>query len=96
MARRPYSYVILCFQSQDLDFFSGGSNCPAPFVEVMSECFSLSRTRLPWHHARHYCLGMGGDLATPSFIYALKTYILEREGEIFSRLKDGRSVNPLF
>nr|XP_027219834.1 uncharacterized protein LOC113812193 [Penaeus vannamei] len=59
----------------------GGSNCPAPFVEVMSECFSLSRTRLPWHHARHYCLGMGGDLATPSFLYALKTYILEREGD---------------
>lgn len=60
---------------------SAGADCPAPFVSVMGECFSLSKTRLPWHHARHYCLGMGGDLATPSFLYALKTYILEREGE---------------
>ncbi|XP_042882020.1 perlucin-like isoform X2 [Penaeus japonicus] len=59
----------------------GGAECPTPFVSVMGECFSLSRTRLPWHHARHYCLGMGGDLATPSFLYALKTYILEREGD---------------
>lgn len=58
-----------------------GADCPAPFVSVMGECFSLSKTRLPWHHARHYCLGMGGDLATPSFLYALKTYILEREGD---------------
>ncbi|KAK7082718.1 hypothetical protein SK128_026805, partial [Halocaridina rubra] len=56
------------------------SVCPYPFVKVVEECFYVSRTSLTWHAARHYCRGMGGDLATPSNLYGLKTHILEKRG----------------
>ncbi|XP_064117702.1 uncharacterized protein LOC135223127 [Macrobrachium nipponense] len=54
--------------------------CPYPFTKVVDECFYVSKTGLAWHPARHHCQGMGGDLAAPSNLYALKAHLLETRG----------------
>ncbi|XP_042879791.1 C-type lectin lectoxin-Phi1-like [Penaeus japonicus] len=53
--------------------------CPFPYVNVMGECFYLSKYKLNWDDARKYCLGMSGDLAVPALLYALKTYVIEEK-----------------
>ncbi|XP_068200535.1 perlucin-like protein [Palaemon carinicauda] len=54
--------------------------CPYPFTKVVDECFYVSKAGLAWHPARHHCQGMGGDLAAPSNLYALKAHVLETRG----------------
>ncbi|KAG7175180.1 C-type lectin-like 28 [Homarus americanus] len=54
--------------------------CPDPYSTVVGECFYLSPNQLSWHSSRHFCRGMGGDLATPRHLYALKAFITEKRG----------------
>ncbi|KAK8744663.1 hypothetical protein OTU49_000554, partial [Cherax quadricarinatus] len=54
--------------------------CPEPFTAVVGECFYLSPNTLSWHSARHTCRGMGGDLATPKHLYALKAFLTNERG----------------
>ncbi|XP_047496800.1 uncharacterized protein LOC125044267 [Penaeus chinensis] len=52
-------------------------DCPFPYANFMGECFYASKYKLKWHDARQYCLDMNGDLAVPTMLYALKTYVIE-------------------
>ncbi|XP_042865814.1 type-2 ice-structuring protein-like isoform X2 [Penaeus japonicus] len=52
--------------------------CPDPFVKVGSECFYLSDSGQVFGEARAVCLGLGGDLASPADVPALKDYIIDR------------------
>ncbi|XP_037783366.1 lithostathine-1-like [Penaeus monodon] len=51
--------------------------CPFPYANFMGECFYASKYKLKWHDARKHCLDMSGDLAVPTKLYALKTYVIE-------------------
>ncbi|XP_042211996.1 type-2 ice-structuring protein-like [Homarus americanus] len=48
--------------------------CPPPFRRVMNECFFPGKNPLTWDEARQHCRGMGGDLAAPEHLYALKSF----------------------
>ncbi|XP_063608909.1 macrophage mannose receptor 1-like [Penaeus indicus] len=50
-------------------------SCPKPFIRIGMECFYLSTTALSWNEARRQCQQMGGDLAVPSDVKALDTYV---------------------
>ncbi|XP_063603492.1 lithostathine-1-like [Penaeus indicus] len=51
--------------------------CPFPYANFMGDCFYASKYKLKWHDARQHCLDMNGDLAVPTMLYALKTYVIE-------------------
>ncbi|XP_068200533.1 C-type lectin domain family 4 member G-like [Palaemon carinicauda] len=51
--------------------------CPYPFTQVVDECFYVSKSLLKWEEARQFCQGMGGDLAIPRNLYALKAHLIE-------------------
>ena len=70
----------MCFFLSSSDLPVSTEECPYPFQEVVDECFYLSPNNLAWHNARHSCQGMGADLATPSYLYALRTFVADKKG----------------
>nr|XP_027211117.1 type-2 ice-structuring protein-like [Penaeus vannamei] len=57
---------------------AAGAACPPPFAKVGDECFHLSEDKRSWNDARRRCRGMGGDLAVPSDVRALDTFVFAR------------------
>nr|XP_045609596.1 C-type lectin domain family 2 member D-like [Procambarus clarkii] len=52
------------------------SSCPQPFVKVDGECFYLAaHDLLGWEDARRDCGKLGGDLASPHSLPALRVYL---------------------
>ncbi|XP_063614171.1 uncharacterized protein LOC134787342 isoform X2 [Penaeus indicus] len=52
--------------------------CPEPFIKVGSECFHLSDSGRVFDEARAFCLGLGGDLASPADVPALRDYVIDK------------------
>ncbi|XP_037776792.1 uncharacterized protein LOC119573760 [Penaeus monodon] len=52
--------------------------CPEPFVKVGSECFHLSHSERVFDEARAFCLGLGGDLASPADVLGLRDYVIDK------------------
>lgn len=57
--------------------------CPGPFTKVGSECFYLSESGCVFGEARAFCLGLGGNLASPADVPALKDYVIGKGREYF-------------
>ncbi|XP_063875395.1 lithostathine-1-alpha-like [Scylla paramamosain] len=69
-----------CCSAGKSDLPESSSDCPYPFKHVVDECYYLSSNTLTWHNARHSCQGMGGELAMPAFLYALRNFVAAERG----------------
>ncbi|KAK7085316.1 hypothetical protein SK128_022834 [Halocaridina rubra] len=75
------------------------SSCPGPFQKVNGECFFLANTEMKgWEDARRECGRLGGDLASPRNLQALRAFLnnAEEPPEYLwvggSRIEDGTWV----
>ncbi|XP_069165463.1 C-type lectin lectoxin-Enh4-like [Procambarus clarkii] len=71
--------------TRERNFCPQGPTCPYPYTLVLDECFYLSPHLVTWEAARRHCQGMMGDLATPKYLYAIKSFLLNKsnvEGDI--------------
>ncbi|XP_045111088.1 C-type lectin domain family 17, member A-like [Portunus trituberculatus] len=69
-----------CCSAGKSDLPESISDCPYPFKQVLDECYYLSSNTLTWHNARHSCQGMGGELAMPIYLYALRNFVAGERG----------------
>ncbi|XP_045588954.1 macrophage mannose receptor 1-like [Procambarus clarkii] len=59
------------------DQFPQDPTCPYPYTLVLDECIYLSTHTVTWEAGRRHCKGMMGDLATPKYLYAIRSFLLD-------------------
>ncbi|XP_050738789.1 C-type lectin domain family 4 member F-like [Eriocheir sinensis] len=81
-ALQNHTRALLDTQAQDGD----REGCPLPYWRLGDECFYVNRyLRVSWSEARHFCRGLGGDLAQPRIVATLRAALLMKYPEDHNR-----------
>ncbi|CAL4060355.1 unnamed protein product, partial [Meganyctiphanes norvegica] len=80
--------------SNSTDGAPNKASCPASYIQVGNQCFSIKSEKKNWSNARTVCQGEGGDLAAPSDLNLLKPIIAENTNATYLWLGGSDSVTP--